>query len=56
MINFRNLESYDDIRQIATWTYSTDEFVLNLLFYNDKVRAITGIERLIMSDYIKSIS
>lgn len=52
MINFRNLESYDDIKQIATWIYNTDEFTFNLLFYNDKVRAITGIERLIMSDYI----
>lgn len=52
MTDFRKLESYDDIREIATWIYNTDKFTFNLLFLNDKIRAITGIERLIMSDYI----
>lgn len=52
MTNFRNLNDYDDVGEIATWIYNTDEFTFNLLFYNDKVRAITAIERLIMSDYI----
>ena len=55
MTNFRNLNDYDDVGEIATWIYNTDEFTFNLLFYNDKVRAITAIERLIMSDY-KSLS
>lgn len=52
MTNFRNIEDYDDIKTIATWIYSTDTFLFDFLFLNDKIRAVTGIERLIMSDYI----
>ncbi len=52
MINFRQLDSNDDIDMIASWIYSTDRFLFDLLFSNDRIRAITGISRLIMSDYI----
>lgn len=36
---------------IATWIYQTEDS-FNRLFFNDSVRAVTGIERLIMSDNI----
>ncbi|MCD7781781.1 MAG: GNAT family N-acetyltransferase [Methanosphaera sp.] len=52
MIHFRTLEDYDDTQMIASWIYSTDKFLFNWLFYNDKIRSITAIERLFMSDYI----
>ncbi|MDY2745473.1 MAG: GNAT family N-acetyltransferase [Methanosphaera sp.] len=51
MTNFRKLNENDDIETIAAWIYSTDTFLFNPLFFNDKIRAITGIERLITSNY-----
>ena len=51
MIHFRTLEDYDDTQMIASWIYSTDKFLFNWLFYNDKIRSITAIERLFTSKY-----
>lgn len=52
MLHFRKLNQNDDIDMIASWIYSTDTFTFNILFADDKIRAITGISRLIMSDFI----
>ena len=51
MTEFRKINSNDNIEMIATWIYQTEDS-FNRLFFNDSVRAVTGIERLIMSDDI----
>ena len=51
MTSFRKINNQDNIELIATWIYQT-EFSFNRLFFNDSIRAVTGIERLIMSDSI----
>lgn len=52
MLRFRKLNENDDIDMIASWIYSTDQFSFDALFSNDKIRAVTGITRLINSNYI----
>ena len=51
MTSFRKINNQDNIEMIATWIYQT-EYSFNRLFFNDSIRAVTGIERLIMSDSI----
>jgi len=51
MTSFRKINNKNNIEMIATWIYQT-EYSFNRLFFNDSVRAVTGIERLIMSDTI----
>ena len=52
MLHFRKLNENDDIDMVASWIYSTDHFLFDLLFDNDRIRATTGITRLINSSYI----
>lgn len=52
MLHFRKLNENDDIDMVASWIYSTDRFLFDLLFDNDRIRATTGIARLINSSYV----